>query len=121
RRNSIPESGRRRCSFHQLDAILLDDRVGEELLAHVLEALFTVFPWGGIDLKLDVLADARILHLFETEARERASDGLTLRIEDASFQSHIDLGQHYLSPRLRRMRASGSSVSGTKARPVTCS
>ena len=78
--------------------IILDHRVGEELLAHRLEPRLRV---GGIG-KLDVedLALTHRIHAGEAERAERALDRQTLRIENAVFQRDEDARLHAPLPDL---------------------
>src|SRR5512143_36720 len=67
-------------SFHPE---VLDDGVGQEVPAHVLDA-----RGGGAlgHLELDVLADAHAGDLVEAGARQRPLHRLALRVEDALLQ-----------------------------------
>src|SRR5262249_47877198 len=114
RRSWIPGTGR--CRTSQLHPEVLDDRVGEELPAHVLDALARR---ALADLDLDVFADADALDLVEAEAAERLGHRLPLRVEDAFLQRHVHARFHIPSAFL--MRVKGSVVSGTNVRPVTSS
>ena len=48
---------------------------------------------GGLDLEVDHLADARVLHL-EAEVAERRADRFALRVEDARLGPDEDGGPH---------------------------
>src|SRR5712671_1661626 len=62
------------------DLVVLDQRVGEQPLAHLGQLR------GILDIELDQPADVDVRHAGETERRERALHGLTLRIEDARLR-----------------------------------
>src|SRR5665647_1749007 len=68
-----------------LEGVVLDDRVGEELAAHVVD-----LGAGGlcgearaVDGEIDDLADADAAHTLEAEVGERPFDGCSLGVEDA--------------------------------------
>ena len=63
-------------AVEQLDLIVLDERVGEQLLAHGLELR------GVLDIELHEASDVDVAHAGEAECRQRALDGHALRIED---------------------------------------
>src|SRR5262245_21837305 len=63
-----------------LDAVVLDHRVGEQLLAHGLETRPGVGP-RAVELDLDVLADAHVGGLGEAQPPEGALHRLPLRVE----------------------------------------
>ena len=59
-----------------LDLEVLDQRVGEQLLAELRE------PLGVLRLELDHAADPHVLDALEAERRQRPLDRLALRVED---------------------------------------
>src|SRR4051812_19769093 len=60
-----------------LDLVVLDQGVGEELLAELAE------PLGVLGLQLDHPSDVDVLDPLEAERRQRPLDRLALRVEDA--------------------------------------
>src|SRR5450756_1320210 len=77
------------------EGVVLDDRVGEQLAAHVVD-----LRAGGLggetvtgDGEVDDLADLDTAHTCEPEVGERALDGGTLRVEDALLgrDAHADV------------------------------
>jgi hypothetical protein len=67
----------------------LDDRVGEEVGAHPLDAvgqLVTV----GVDVELEVLADPDVVDGVEAEPGERPFDRTSLRVEDLALEQDVD-------------------------------
>ena len=65
----------------QLDLVVLDQRVGEELLAHRAELL------GVGHVELDQAPDVDVGGAGEPERRQGALDGRTLRVEDAGLRA----------------------------------
>src|SRR4029079_10062452 len=72
-----------------VDAVVLDHRVGEELLAHLIDA-GPLVARGVLELELDELAEPDALHLVEAEMAEAALDRLAGGIEHAGLQRHED-------------------------------
>src|SRR5207244_2952637 len=70
------------------DLVVLDKGVGEQPLAHLLEAR------GVVDLELDEPPDAHVAHISEAECRKRPLDGLALRVEDAGLGPDEDPRPH---------------------------
>src|SRR3954471_17913410 len=56
----------------QLDLVVLDERIGEQLVAHPLELR------GILDVELDDPADVNVARAAEAERRQRALDRLAL-------------------------------------------
>src|SRR5262245_9599865 len=81
-------------SIIDLEMIVLDDGVGEELVAHRLQRRFSAgfVALGKLDVEDLALADAA--HAGEAERGERALDRLALRIEDARFEGDGDARLH---------------------------
>jgi hypothetical protein len=69
-----------------LDLEVLDQRVREQLLAELGEAL------GALGLELDHAADPHVLDALEAERRQRPLDRLALRVEDALLGPDQDPG-----------------------------
>src|SRR6185503_8866712 len=78
---------------NDLDLVALDQRVREQPLAHLLDLRPGRRLVGGLDLEVDHLADARVLHL-EAEVAERRADRFALRVEDARLGPDEDGGPH---------------------------
>ena len=77
----------------ELHLEVLDQRVGEQLLAEVVELARVV------GLQLDQPPDPDVVHALEAERRQRPLDRLPLRVEDALLRPNQDLGLHSLSLR----------------------
>ena len=58
------------------DLVVLDERVRQQLLAHRRQLR------GVLHVELDQPADVHVAHALEAERRQRALDGLALRVED---------------------------------------
>src|SRR5258708_4689453 len=80
--------------------IILDHRIGEELVAHRLQRGFGLRGVSLGELDVENLALAHAGHAGETEGGERALDCLALRIEHARFERDGD-------PRLHARGVSG--------------
>src|SRR4051794_38412580 len=63
-------------TFISLDLVVLDQWVGQELLAHLRDAR------GVRHVELDEPADVDVRDALEAERRQGALDGLALRVED---------------------------------------
>src|SRR5205085_2040139 len=95
RRSSRERRARRRAAVRaprslptpELDLVALDQRVGEQLLAHALELAPSLRLVAGFDVELDELADPRLPH-GEAEVPQAALDRLALRVEDAALRPH---------------------------------
>src|SRR4029453_1032008 len=72
-----------------VDAVVLDHRVREELLAHLIDAGPLVTD-AVVELELDELAEPDALHLVEAEMPEAALHRLAGGIEHAGLQRHED-------------------------------
>src|SRR5215475_14472155 len=81
-------------SAQQLHIIVLDHRIGEELVGRLLEGSLYLLAVAGVDLDVKHLALAHAGHVRDAERFERAFDRLALRIEDAGFEGHGDAGLH---------------------------
>src|SRR5260370_24802054 len=69
-----------------LDRIILDDHIGEQLLAGEAEPLARRLGVGRVDLDVEHLALANAFDAGDAERFQRALDPLALRIEDAALQ-----------------------------------
>src|SRR5262249_57662885 len=86
-------------SFH-LDLIVLDQRIGEELVGRLLERGLRRFAIASLDLDVEDLALAHARYAGYAERFERAFDRLALGIEDAGFEGDADAGLHRRSTRI---------------------
>ncbi len=71
-----------------MDLVVLDQRVGEQRLAHRGD-----LP-GVLDLELDQPPDVDLADAGEAERRERALHGLALRVEDPGLGADEDGDAH---------------------------
>src|SRR3977135_1058970 len=81
-------------SVHDLDAVILDHRVGEQLLGRLLEGGFGAALVRARDLDVEHLALAYARDAADAERFERALDRLALRIEDAGLEGDGDARFH---------------------------
>src|SRR5258706_16459489 len=104
-------------SVHHLDAIILDHRVGEQLLGRLLEGGFGFCLVGARDLDVEHLALTHAGDAADAERFERALDRLALRIEDAGLEGDGDARFHgYLTGSVFRRRRPIAPASG-RSRP----
>src|SRR3954454_8115696 len=94
---SLPIAQARPCPrlSQHLDAVVLDHRVGEELVGCVLESRLDAHPVGALDLDVEHLALADARDAGDTERLQSALDRLALRVENAGFQRDGDACLHY--------------------------
>src|SRR3972149_3582486 len=85
----------------ELIGVVLDDGVGEELLAHALHFGAGAFRIALGHLDLDIFTLAHIANRAEAERMERAGDRLALRVEHARLQRDGDARLHAPVFRLR--------------------
>src|SRR5262249_27326909 len=102
-------------SFH-LDLIVLDQRIGEELVGRLLERGLRRFAIASLDLDVEDLALAHARNAGDAERFERAFDRLALGIEDAGFEGDGDAGLHRGSANIDMARI-GYTASGGRAYP----
>src|ERR1700750_2396263 len=81
-------------SVHDLDAVILDHRVGEQLLGRRLEGRLGFGLVGAGELDVEHLALAHTGDAADAERFERALDRLALRIEDAGLEGDGDARFH---------------------------
>src|SRR5580692_12679918 len=91
------ESESSRKSNH-VDAIILDHRVGEELLASRFERRFRPRRIAARELDVEDLALTHACDPFYAERTQRALDRLALRIENPVLQSDGDARFHGAVP-----------------------
>ena len=86
----------RRCrSRRKRNFVILNNRIGEQLLTHQIELTLQSRGVGAFDLKRDVFADARILHSGMPQLMERFFDRLTLRVEERGLERYMDFGKRH--------------------------
>src|SRR5215470_14366151 len=109
-----PPAGARSAPLHEsgspdLDGIVLDHGVGEELLAHLVDAGAGLGLVGVAQVELDIFALAHIIDAGKTQRGEGVLDGATLRVEHARLQGDVDLCLHCTvsGPCMSRRPASG--------------
>src|SRR5258706_3950425 len=73
-------------SLLQLDLVFLDHRVGEKLLAHLLERGTRPGFIGLGNFEVDDLALAHFSHCGKSKTVQRMPDGFSLGIENAALQ-----------------------------------
>src|SRR5262249_9439178 len=78
----------------ELIGVVLDNGIGEELLAHPLDLGLGAFGIVLRHLDLDIFTLAHIANRAEAERVQRAGDGLALRIEHALLQRDGDSRLH---------------------------
>src|ERR1700743_1838916 len=89
-------------SSADLDAIILDDGIGEKLLGRGLERGFGTSAVDPFDLDIEDLALTHTRHATDSKRFQSAFDGLALRIEDAGFKGDGDARFHALSIGMNR-------------------
>src|SRR5262249_62022746 len=89
-------------TVRRLDGVVLEDRVGQKLLAHLVHAGSRSLGRGRVDVHLDELPDPQPAHVAEAETAQRALHGRALHVEDAALEpdKHADL---HASPARRKI------------------
>src|SRR6185437_14469853 len=77
-----------------LVAVVFDDRIGEQLLAHLLDDRAGLVGIAFFEIDLDVLALPNVADAGYSKALDGAFDGLALRIEHAVLEGNLDAGFH---------------------------
>ena len=72
---------------HDLDAIAFDDRIRQQLVRRFRCELACVFRPVRVDVELEVLPLADILHGGVSKRVKRVGDGFSLRVEDRWLES----------------------------------
>ena len=70
-----------------LDAIALDDRIGQQLVGGFRRERARLVRYAALDLELEVLALPDVLHRRVAERVQRVGDGCALRIEHRRLES----------------------------------
>src|SRR5262245_15655329 len=81
-------------STDQLHIIVLDQRIGEELVGRLLERGLRALAVASRDLDVEDLALADAGDAVNAERLQRPLDRLALRVEYAGFQGNSDAGLH---------------------------
>src|SRR4029079_7777972 len=83
-------------STDQLHIVVLDQRIGQELVRRLLERGLGLRAVVALDLDVEDLALAHARHAIDAERLERALDRLALRVEDARLEGdgHTSLHQN---------------------------
>ena len=69
---------------------VLDHRVGQQRLGHLVDLGEPLVGELAVDLELEPLALADVGHAVEAEPGQRAEDGLALRVEDLGLGHDVD-------------------------------
>ncbi len=96
---------RMRYLLHRLDAVVLDDGVGQQLVAHLLRRS----PRSTSPAMLDVLADAYALDALVAEVLQSVLGGRSGRVEDALLVRHVDLVARHAAVPSRSVPTTSSS------------
>ena len=73
-----------------LEAVVLDDRVGQQFAAHVVNVGLGLLGVGARDLQSDVAAHPDVRHPGMAERRQSPLDDRALRVDDSSLGGDID-------------------------------
>jgi len=87
----------------ELDLVVLDERVGEQPAAHLVEL------GGVLDVELDDPPDVDVLHAGEAQRGQCLLDRDALRVEDAGLRADEHAGAHHAAARSSQ-RWNGSPV-----------
>jgi hypothetical protein len=80
--------------LHDLEAVFLDNGIGQNFLGDALELRLSLATSPAVEIQHEEFALADVSDAFIAEARERMVDGLTLRIEDGAFWHDPDVCFH---------------------------
>ena len=83
--------------FHDLEAVFLDDRIGEHFLGDALELLLRLVAVPAIQIKNEEFSLAYVGHLRVTQAGKSVLNGLTLRVQNSAFRHNPDVSFHGVS------------------------
>jgi hypothetical protein len=86
------QSGRR--LLDDLEAVFLDDRIGQNFLGDALQLLLSFFTVPAVQIQDEKFALADVFDGLITQAGERVVDCLALGIEDRAFWHHPDVSFH---------------------------
>src|SRR3990170_88337 len=80
--------------FLELASVVLDHRIGQELLAHLVEPRLGARAIGLVERQIEDLPHAQLPHLGEAQALESLADGRSLRVQHPRPQPDHDAGFH---------------------------
>jgi hypothetical protein len=81
-------------SFLQFEAVVFDDGVGQQLLAHLPDAPRRRLLVVRVQGQFHVLADADFADFAEAERVQGVLNGVALRVEHARFDRHVNGSFH---------------------------
>src|SRR5438045_3809154 len=76
------------------DRVILDDRVGEKLPAHLFDPRAGGGRIGIGELEFDQLALTHFAYIGKAKPLQRIADRLALRVEDAGLEADMDARLH---------------------------
>ena len=82
----------------EVEAVVFDDGVGEEFVAHLADLVGGVGFGVGLEGDFHVLAGADAGYAVEAELEESAADGLALGVADGGARLDIDFGEVHCTP-----------------------
>lgn len=94
RHNDRPPAVTRRCLLDDLEAVFLDDRVGQDFFGDAFELFLGFVAIPTIKIQDEKLSLADVLDGFVAETRQGVVDGLPLGIENRSFRHDPDMCLH---------------------------
>src|SRR5271157_224710 len=110
--------------FHDLEAVFLDDWIGEHFLGDALELLLRFVAVPAIEIQNEKFPLANIGNLRVAQAGKSVLNGLTLRVQNSAFRHNPDVSFHGVSiaipSRLFTLAcvSAVSQLSITRSRPV---
>ncbi len=75
---------------NNFDVVILDHRIGQQLLAHIGNRGAGRRGVALVEFDFDILALANVFDAAEVQAGEGLLNGLTLRVENTIFQGDVD-------------------------------
>jgi len=83
--------------IHDLEAVFLDDRIGEHFLGNALELLLRFVAAPAIQIENEEFSLAHVGNLRVTQAGKSVLNGLTLRVQNSAFRHNPDVSFHGVS------------------------
>jgi hypothetical protein len=83
--------------IHDLEAVFLDDRIGEHFPGNALELLLRFFAVPAIEIENEEFALANVGNLRVTQAGKGVLNGLALRVQNSVFRHNPDMSFHGVS------------------------
>jgi hypothetical protein len=80
-----------------LEAVFLDNRIGQDFLGDALQLLLRFFTVPAVQIQDEKFALADVFDGLITQAGERVVDSLALGIEDRAFRHDPDVSFHVVS------------------------